>query len=294
MLDQRRYREGGAAQARFIAALGAALETYGFVAISHHGIADELIDAVYRSARAVFELPTTIKARYEAPEIARQRGYSPFRQEKAKDSGAADLKEFWHVGLEEPAAGSRIPDNIFPLEVPAFKVAATALFKAQEALALELLTGVERFLGAPVDALSGLARNGNSVLRVIHYPDVGIVPAGAVRAAAHEDINLLTVLPAATRPGLQICTPDGQWLPVEAPPGVMVCDTGDMMALLTGGRLPATTHRVVNPTEADGGRMSLPFFLHPRPTAILEPLAGGAAITAHDFLMTRLIETGVA
>jgi isopenicillin N synthase-like dioxygenase len=139
-------------------------------------------------------------------------------------------------------------------------------------------------------------RSGNSVLRLIHYPDTGVAQIpGAVRAAQHEDINLLTVLPASTRPGLELLTRDGRWMAVETPPDVMICDTGDMMALLTNGRLPATTHRVVNPEQSDGGRLSMPFVLHPRPDAVLRPFGSDApGVTAGAFLHERLVAIGVA
>jgi isopenicillin N synthase-like dioxygenase len=180
--------------------------------------------------------------------------------------------------------------------LPEFEAVMQRLFDAQEAFALELLDAVCLYLGLAPGFFRAMADEGNSVLRVIHYPDVGEAVPGAVRAAAHEDINLMTVLPAATQPGLELQTRDGTWLPVASPPGSMVCDTGDMMALVTGGRLPATTHRVVNPPAGgDGGRFSMPFFLHPAPNVVLTPIAGERApIRAHDFLLQRLRENGVA
>lgn len=296
VVDLRDLTATGAARAAFVDALGRALERWGFVAVVGHGVPEALLARAYAAAAEVFALREATKGRYERPAEGRQRGYTPFQLERARDQRFADLKEFWHVGRELPAGyRGEIPRNVFPEEAPAFRAAMLALFAAQEALALRLLGAVGEFLGVPEGTFDALAAEGNSVLRVIHYPDVGGAEPGQVRAAAHEDINLLTVLPAATRPGLEILARDGRWVAVDTPPGCMVCDTGDMMQYLTGGRVPATTHRVVNPPEGgDGGRYSMPFFLHPAPEAVLAPFAGGAPpVRAHDFLLQRLRENGV-
>jgi isopenicillin N synthase-like dioxygenase len=301
LLDFRDWTEGSPERREaFVAQVGAALETYGFVSIEGHGVPDPLVAEAYAAAREVFALPDEALRVYERPEVARQRGYTPLFLEKAKDRSAADLKAFWHVGRDLPPdhpLADLMPANAFPDPlVPEFGRSTRALFAALEGFALQMLDVIARHLGVPPDGFRDLVRDGNSVLRVIHYPDLdGPAPVGAVRAAAHEDINLLTVLPAATRPGLELLTRDGMWMPVTAPPGVLVCDTGDMMQLLTGGRLPATTHRVVNPSAQDGGRLSMPFFLHPRPDAMLTPLWGDAPPKrAHDFLLERLVANNVA
>jgi isopenicillin N synthase-like dioxygenase len=274
--------------------LGEGLAELGFVAVIGHGIPAPLLDRAYATARQVFALPEAVKRAHETPWDGRQRGYTSFGVEHAKDTLSPDLKEFWHVGrdlgADHPLHRSHaIPPNRFPPEVPEFGVVYQDLFTRVERFANTLLEGVETWLGYPDGTFRELIRDGNSVLRVIHYPDVGDAPPGAVRAAAHEDINLLTVLPVSTRPGLELMTRSGEWMPVFTPPNVMVCDTGDMMALLTEGRLPATTHRVVNPPERDGGRLSMPFFLHPRPDAELRP-----GLRADDFLRDRLRAIGVA
>lgn len=287
---------------RFVGALGRGLEEYGFVSIEGHGIPIDELHRAYAVAAEAFALPVPVKRRYERVEDGRQRGYTSFGVEHAKDQKTPDLKEFWHVGRELGEGHplhiqGDVPRNLMPTEVPTFGPLFQGLFDRMEAFALELLDSVETFLGAGPGTFRSMCHEGNSVLRIIHYPDVGAaITPGAVRAAAHEDINLLTVLPVSTRPGLQILCRDGRWLAVEPPPDVMVCDTGDMMQLLTAGRLPATTHRVVNPDGgSDGGRLSMPLFLHPRSEAWLRPMAEGYAAPrrAGDFLRDRLREIGV-
>jgi isopenicillin N synthase-like dioxygenase len=287
---------------RFVRALGEALEDLGFVALANHGIDRALLSRAYDVAGEVFAQPEAVKRRYEDPASGRERGYTSFGVERALDGAAPDLKEFWHVGRTLPpdhaaVLAGRLHPNRFPSEVPAFGPTFRALYDSMEAFAHRLLDGVGAWLELPPAYFRDMVAEGNSVLRVIHYPDLGRpAPPGAVRAAQHEDINLITVLPASTRPGLQLLTREGDWLPVHTPPDVMICDTGDMMQLLTGGRLPSTTHRVVNPEGVgDGGRLSMPFFVHPRPDHVLTPLVEGSGqpIRAHDFLYERLQAIGV-
>ncbi len=303
ILDFRDLASGGARRAAFVQALGAALEDCGFVALVEHGVPPELLSQAYAVARETFALASEQKQAYEDTAAGRERGYTSFGVEHALDSAAPDLKEFWHVGRTLPAdhverLAGRIQPNRFPSEVPRFAPTFQRLFSSMESLAHALLGGVGEYLGLPLDFFPDMVRDGNSVLRVIHYPDVGgEVPVGAVRAAAHEDINLLTVLPASTRPGLQLLSRDGQWMPVHTPPDVMICDSGDMMQLLTAGQLRSTTHRVVNPEGgSDGGRLSMPFFVHPHPNQMLTPLRPGYAepVRCHDFLYQRLAAIGVA
>ncbi len=296
VVDLRDASTEGASRVAFVDTLGRGLTTFGFVSVIGHGVDPDLLSRANRVAAELFALDEKVKRLYESPEDGRQRGYTPMQVERARDQSVADLKEFWHVGREQPPSkDSVVPRNRLPLDHPEFGRTMLELYSALEAFALSLLDGVGEYLGQPPSYFRDLTDQGNSVLRVIHYPDLGEVPVGAVRAAAHEDINLMTVLPASTRPGLELLTRDGRWMAVETPPGVMVCDTGDMMAHLTGGQLPATTHRVVNPEGGgDGGRFSMPFFLHPAPDVMLRPLRGSApTVRAHDFLMTRLRENGV-
>lgn len=287
------------ARVEFIHTLGEALERFGFVAVAHHGVPG--LERSYALARQLFALPPAIKARYETPEDGRQRGYTSFGVEHAKDQALPDLKEFWHVGRTLPPGHPSFLDglirpNRFPAELPEFGPHFAALFIELESFAETLLDAVGEYLDYPPGFLRSLVTGGNSVLRLIHYPDPdGRAVPGAVRAAAHEDINLLTVLPAATAPGLELLTREGEWMAVQTPPDVLICDTGDMMALLTQGRLPATTHRVVNPPTPDGGRLSMPFFLHPRPEVSLRPFDRklGQEVLAGEVLHQRLREIGV-
>lgn len=286
--------------AETVSAVGDAIGRFGFVSLVDHGVDRALLDEAYRVAAEVFALSGDALARYERPETARQRGYTPFRRERALGGLAPDLKAFWHVGRELAAEhphrqSGAMPANVWPAEVPRFEPVMRALFAALEGVALRVLDALAVWLDRDPDALRALVREGNSVLRIIDYPDVPDAEPGAVRAAAHEDINMLTVLPAATRPGLELLTREGRWLPIATPPDALVVDTGDMMQLISGGRLPAVTHRVVNPPGSDGGRLSMPFFLHPHPDAILEaPGAPDAGLRAHDFLMRRLVANNVA
>lgn len=290
-----------AARVGFIDTLGAGLERFGFVAVTGHGIPAHTLNDAYSLARQLFALPPEVKARYETPEDGRQRGYTSFGVEHAKDQEVGDLKEFWHVGRalgsQHPLTLSgKIPKNRFPDELPAFGPVFTSLFIELESFAELLLDALGEYLSLRPGLFHSLTKDGNSVLRVIHYPDLpGSAVPGAVRAAAHEDINLITILPAATQPGLELLTRDGEWMPVNTPPDVMICDTGDMMALLTGGRLPATTHRVVNPNDQDGGRLSMPFFMHPHPDRLLRPLHRKdiEPVVASEFLKQRLRDIGV-
>lgn len=291
--------------------IGDSLTRWGFVTLVDHGVSLELLERGYSAAREVFSLNETQKRACEDVKGGRQRGYTPFLLEKAKGESEADLKEFWHIGRELPAdhparLSGQMRPNLYPREVPRFKEVMSELYTQMDELAHLLLSIIARYLGLDTARLQSIAMGGNSVLRVLHYPDVDSSAAiGKVRAAAHEDINLLTLLPAATRPGLELLTKGGAWLPITPPAGAMICDTGDMMSALTGGLMPATTHRVVNPEGgSDGGRLSMPFFMHPHPEARLSPTSvgltatplrevDGAGLTAHEFLQRRLRDNGL-
>jgi isopenicillin N synthase-like dioxygenase len=286
---------------RFVAHLGEALAEFGFVAVTGHGVPAELIAQAYAAAWQVFALPGSVKQRYEIAGLHGQRGFVGPGRERAKGATLPDRKEFWHVGR----AGD-LPANIWPTEVPEFQPALTALYGALEDCGLRLLEAVALYLGELRSALRQLAVGGSSLLRVAHYPatqESEDSPPGASWAAPHEDINLLTLLCEATGSGLELLRPDGSWMAVEAPPGQIIVDAADMLRNLTNGLLRRVTHRVVaSPGSQD--RLSLPFFLHPRPEVDLTPLpgcvarTGGQALfrtqTAGEYLNRRLRQIGLA
>ena len=255
-------------QQSFVEQLGQALESVGFFALTDHGIEAPLIHSAYAATAAVFLLPEPVKAGYEDLALKGQRGFTAFGREHAKDSPAADLKEFWHVGRE-----NAIPENVWPAEVPQFQPAMTALFEQLEQCADSLLEACALYLGLPRSFLRDAVVDGPTLLRVLHYPPVPpTVPTASIRAAAHEDINLITLLCEATTPGLELLQSNGEWRPIAAIPGQIIVDTGDMLQNMTNGLFKSTTHRVTNPSSDRDRRFSLPFFVHPRPAVDLSPL----------------------
>lgn len=291
----------------FVQTMGDALVDIGFFALTDHGVSDALIADAYARAREFFDLPLSTRLGYEKAELRGQRGYTSFGREHAKDSDAPDLKEFWHVGRER--AGLHHPgavpyDNLWPSEIPSFRPAMGQLFAALDDCAGHLLRACASYMGEAPDFLTGLADSGDTVLRVIHYPPV---PAdrhpSSVRAAAHEDINLITLLCEATAGGLELLQRDGSWRPIHALHGQIVVDSGDMLQHLSNGWFKATTHRVVNPDDSRAQRFSMPFFVHPRGDADLTPRPGCvartggqprfASQTAGQYLAQRLAEIGL-
>jgi isopenicillin N synthase-like dioxygenase len=233
-----------------------------------------------------------------------QRGYTPFGTEHAKDNPHMDLKEFYHVGREvsdDHPFAKYYPKNMWPESISNFKPALTNLYNELDKTSVILLEALGRALDVPQNFFKDMIDTGNSVLRAIHYPPVGEAPpAGSIRAAAHGDINLITILMGATASGLQLLDRDGKWLDVNSKEGQLVVDAGDMLSRITNEVIPATIHRVVNPEDAGSARFSMPFFVHPHPKAVLEciPSCLGegpkyAPITSHDFLMERLKDIGL-
>ncbi|MBX9576001.1 MAG: isopenicillin N synthase family oxygenase [Caulobacteraceae bacterium] len=285
--------------------LGASFERYGFAVVSDHGLDADLIDAAVADAKAFFALPEDVKRQYHRPGTGGARGLTPFGVEAAKDAKAADLKEFWHTGRELPeghAYTATMPQNLWPTEVAGFREHVYGMYEALDALGRKLLKAIARHLGLADDYFDDKVQLGNSVLRLLHYPPV---PADApgVRAGAHEDINVITLLLGAEEAGLQLKEKDGSWLDIAPPPGALVVNIGDMLQRLTNHVLPSTTHRVVNPAPERRGfaRYSTPFFLHFNPDFLIETLPStitpgnpdryaGKAITADDYLAERLRE----
>lgn len=289
----------------FAAGLCASFEQHGFAVVAGHDMNEGLAEAMAVDARALFALPDAAKARYRVAGGAGQRGYTPFAVETAKDAVSPDLKEFWHVGRETAQARGPLFDNLWPAEVPAFRGHALALFAAFEGFGGKVLRAIGAHLGLADGQLERAARDGNSVLRLLHYP-AGDFSGLSLRASPHEDINAVTLLLGAEEAGLEVLGRDGQWLSVNPPPGAVVVNIGDMLARLTNDVLPSTTHRVVNPSPARRGvaRRSMPFFLHFRSDFLIETLPEcisperpnryPEAITADAFLARRLREIRLA
>jgi isopenicillin N synthase-like dioxygenase len=292
----------------FAQKLGRSFEDFGFAIIADHGIPDGLIHRAEEKAKAFFALPEEVKRKYAIPGGGGARGYTPFGIETAKGAKAHDLKEFWHVGRELPAGHpfrDTMADNVWPLEVPGFRETFLELYDAFDRSGLKVLRAIARFLEIDEDYFADTVRDGNSVMRLLHYPPQSEPTGEHVRAGAHEDINTITLLLGAEEAGLELLTRDGRWIPVSPKPGEMVINIGDMLQRLTNGRLRSTSHRVVNPTpdRASKARYSMPFFLHFRPDFLIEALLGtvpeGEApkwppITAHEFLQERLREIKLA
>jgi len=300
VLSLQQFLRGTLAQQNaFVQQLGEALGTIGFFALINHGIKPTLIQDAYEIAEAVFTLPTSVKQQYEDRTLQGQRGFTAFGREHAKDSPYPDLKEFWHIGPEHT-----FPANLWPAEVPAFKSTMQALFTQLDRCAQVLLEACALYFELPRLSLAQATMNGPTLLRVLHYPPVSPeYPPTQMRAAPHEDINLITLLCEATAPGLELQRADGTWLPIAAIPGQIIVDTGDMLQNLTNGLFKSTTHRVMNPGNDRERRFSLPFFVHPRPEIDLSPRPSCVArtdgvlryppITAGEYLQQRLEEIGL-
>lgn len=290
--------------------IGRSFEEYGFAVIRDHGIPADLIARAEELSKAFFALPDEVKRAYHIPGGGGARGYTPFGTEKAKDAQVHDLKEFWHVGRTLPE-GHPLADymapNLWPREVAEFRETFEALYAAFEQAGARVLEAIALHLGLPQGWFAKTVEDGNSVMRLLHYPPLtGADAEGAIRAAAHGDINTITLLLGAEEAGLELLTASGEWKAIEVPEGALVVNIGDMLDRLTNGRLRSTTHRVVNPRgqAAYRSRYSMPFFLHFRPDFTIETLescvdpdspdARPEPISSHDFLMQRLREINLA
>jgi len=297
----------------FAERLGGSFARFGFAVISDHGLAQTKIEAALAAARAFFALPVDAKLRYRVGE-AGQRGYTPFGVETAKGHAHHDLKEFWHVGRDLPPGHrfrAMMDENVWPdADVPGFHDAIGWLYGALDAMGLKVLEAIAVWLGLERRFFAPTVEAGNSVLRLLHYPPVA--EAGPhIRAGAHEDINVITLLLGAEEAGLEVLDRSqggdaGRWLPIDPPAGALVVNIGDMLQRLTNHRLPSTTHRVVNPPPERRGhaRYSTPFFLHFNPDYEIRTLATCVdaehpdrypqPITADAFLRQRLREIKLA
>jgi isopenicillin N synthase-like dioxygenase len=291
-------------KSRFINDLYRGLKDYGFFVLVDHPLSDSLLQKAYSMSEEFFSLPRNTKEKYALRDNGFQRGYTPFGQEHAKDSPVGDLKEFWHVGRNLPEGhryNSLYPKNIWPSETPQFGNVFSEIYSALEMCGDIILEALTLPLELEKTFFKKMTKDGNSILRLLHYPPL---PPDrdprSIRAAAHEDINLITLLVSASASGLELMDRDGTWLPIESKPNAIIVDSGDMLARITNDVIPSTTHRVVNPPDAKTSRYSMPFFMHPHPEAVLSCLpacVGSGAkypdILAEDFLRQRLREIGL-
>lgn len=292
---------------KFIDGVGHSLSQIGFFALTNHGLSNKLLESAYTQSKQLFSLSTEEKSQYEDLKLKGQRGYTSFGREHAKDSKAPDLKEFWHVGQELDPTHELCqvyPKNVWPNELSEFKPTMTALYDGLEDCALKILEACSSYIGESPERIRDTAVDGNSILRLIHYPPI---PENAdpesVRAAAHEDINLITLLVNATASGLELLDKQGNWIPIVTPPGCIIVDSGDMLQNISNGFFKSTTHRVVNPDDSREERFSMPFFVHARSEVKLDPLdsciermgkVNYPQITAGEYLHQRLAEIGLA
>jgi isopenicillin N synthase-like dioxygenase len=291
----------------FVAQIGDAFENIGFVALSGHFLPESLVTQLYAEVKRFFELPAQVKASYEIPGIGGQRGYTSFGKEHAKGRKEGDLKEFWHFGqyvTGDAALASEYPENVVVRELPEFNAVGKEAYQMLEKTAVYVLRALALRLGLEETYFDGYVRNGNSILRPIHYPPITEEPKNAVRAAAHGDINLITLLMGAHGKGLQVQNHEGEWIDAIARPDQLMINVGDMLSRLSNNRLKSTIHRVVNPPREAWGssRYSIPFFMHPISSMPLNCLSncidaehpkGFEDITAGAYLQERLIDLGL-
>ena len=310
-LDLNDYINGSAEEKkRFSDEIGQAFNDTGFVKVLNHGLSKQLIADLYVEVKNFFSLPDEIKLKYQIPELAGQRGYTTKGKEKAKDAKTPDLKEFWQSGqtvTDGNPVKADYPDNIIVEELPRFNEVTLQVYKSLENAGKHLLRAISVYLQLDENYFEDKVHNGNSILRGIHYfplDNPESLPADAVRAGAHEDINLITLLIGASSDGLEVLTRNGEWYPVKADDEDIVVNVGDMLQRLTNNKLKSTTHRVVNPPQEfmKTSRFSVPFFLHPKLNVDLTCLSSCidgdhpkaySEITAGEYLDERLREIGL-
>lgn len=292
---------------KFVNEIGKAYEEIGFVALKGHFLSDDLVENLYKSVREFYALPTENKQNYIVEGIGGQRGYTAFGNEHAKGRTVGDLKEFWHFGQylnEEDKDKFNYPENVEVKEIPSFNTYGEETFKQLEKTGIYVLRALALFLGLDELYFDNKVKNGNSILRAIHYPPITEEPKDAVRAGAHGDINLITLLMGAQGRGLQVQKHDGTWVDAIAEDDELVINVGDMLSRHTNNRLKSTIHQVVNPEKELWGtsRFSIPFFMHPVSDMDLSVLENCISedepkqyedITAGEFLTQRLREIGL-
>ncbi len=298
------------ARVKFVSDLGDAYQQIGFVAIRNHFLTDELTGNLYKVVKSFFDLDDATKQKYEIPHLAGQRGYVSKGKEHAKGRSTGDLKEFYHIGqevIDNDPIKEEYPENVWPEVIPQFRPISLEVYRRLEQTGMEMLKAISLYLELPEDYFESRVKNGNSILRPIHYFPIENpeeIPSDAVRAAEHGDINLITLLMGASADGLQVLRRDGQWISITALPDQLVINVGDMLERLTNGKLKSTIHRVVNPPPhlMNTPRYSIPFFMHPRSEMSLAALPNCVDlmnpkkwddITAGEFLNQRLKEIGL-
>ena len=292
---------------KFVKEIGKAYEEIGFVALKGHFLDDQLVEELYAEVKQFFELPVETKSKYEIPGIGGQRGYVSFGKESAKGRTSGDLKEFWHFGQyveNDPKLEAEYPANVVVEELPNFNQVGERTYKMLEKTGVYVLRALAIYLGLDEFYFDNFVKNGNSILRPIHYPPIQDEPKDAVRAAAHGDINLITLLMGAQGKGLQVQNHKGEWIDAIAEDDELVINVGDMLSRHSNNKLKSTIHQVVNPPRELWGtsRYSIPFFMHPISEMKLDVLENCIDennpkqfddITAGEFLTERLIELGL-
>lgn len=309
-LDLKNYTDGTVEQkTQFVADIGKAFTETGFITITNHELNKTLINDLYEIVEKFFALTDDEKAKYEIPGLAGQRGYTSKGKETAKGAKVPDLKEFWQRGqtvYDDDPIKEEFPENV-QVDLPRFDEITEEVYRSLEKTGRALLKAIAVYLGLDENYFEPKVHNGNSILRAIHYFPIlepKLLPADAVRAGAHEDINLITLLIGASADGLEVLTRNGKWFPIKAHGEDIVVNVGDMLQRLTNNKLKSTTHRVVNPPiELMGSsRYSVPFFLHPKPDMSLAALEQCVSadhpkvykdITAGEYLDERLREIGL-
>ncbi len=308
VVEVKDFLDGGSSRVQFIKTIGDALRDIGFFAVAKHGIPDELLHDSYKSSSEFFDLPDEVKAQYRLDNVAGQRGFTSLFTEHAKDASAPDLKEFYQVGRvdvpDDHEIHANYGPNVWPIEVPAFKDNFVRLYTELDKLGGVLLQACALYLGEEQSKFSSMVTEGDTIVRVLYYPPLpDNAPEGAIRAGAHEDINLITLLVGSTASGLEVQSRDGEWHAIEAGHNHIIVDSGDMIQNLTNGLFRSTTHRVVNPADSASKRYSIPCFIHPERDVDLTPLpgcveqTGGKALypsqSAGEYLRKRLAEIGL-
>ncbi|WP_291114386.1 isopenicillin N synthase family dioxygenase [Flavobacterium sp. UBA6135] len=292
---------------KFVNEIGKAYSDIGFVALKGHFLDDRLVDELYSEVRNFFSLPIETKSKYEIPGIGGQRGYVSFGKEHAKGRSAGDLKEFWHFGQyvsKDSKYAGEYPDNVEVTELPKFNEVGKEAYQMLEKTGVYVLRALALYLGLDEFYFDNYIKDGNSILRPIHYPPITDEPKDAVRAAAHGDINLITLLMGAQGKGLQVQNHNGDWIDAMAEPDELMINVGDMLSRHTNNKLKSTIHQVVNPPRELWGtsRYSIPFFMHPVSDMRLDVLEDCINeinpklyedISAGEFLHERLVDLGL-